>query len=73
MPSGKTLADAIDNFRGPEGAWVIDLLNAEHVECTVDQTNKVWINIDGRCVVRVGHAEAVVMDDPKRGQDVIGR
>lgn len=34
-----------------------DLINAKHVELIVDDQNKVWLNIDGQCVVRVGRAE----------------
>ena len=34
-----------------------DLLYAKYVEVLVDDNNKLWLNIDGRCVVRIGCAE----------------
>lgn len=34
-----------------------DLTYAKHVEVLVDDQNKVWLNIDGQCVARIGCAE----------------
>lgn len=48
-----------------------DALDADMVELTFDkETGKVWLNIDGRCAVRVGHADKIYLGDkllyPKR-------
>lgn len=48
-----------------------DRLNANSVEITVDSTGKVWVNIDGKCALRIGHAKVVIVDDHVRGQDTI--
>jgi len=31
-----------------------DQLKAEHIEVATDATGKVWVNVDGVCVLRVG-------------------
>lgn len=50
---------------------MLDLENADAVEFMVDTTGKVWLNVDGKCVVRIGHAFVVETDDPVYGRDVI--
>jgi hypothetical protein len=47
-----------------ESKMTLDLLDAEHVEFIVDNTGKVWVNVDGKCVVRIGHAEDVTISRP---------
>jgi hypothetical protein len=41
--------------------WVegvmLDLAKAGSIEFEVDNTGKVWINLDGRCIVRIGRVE----------------
>jgi hypothetical protein len=46
-----------------------DRLDANIVEVTVDSTGKLWVNVDGRCALRIGHCKLVVYDDPIRGRD----
>lgn len=48
-----------------------DRIDANAVEFTVDETGKVWVNVDGKCVLRIGHAKHVIADDPVRGLDVV--
>jgi hypothetical protein len=52
---------------------MIDQLTCKEIEIIVDNTNKVWINLDGRCVVRIGEAKHITMDDPIRGTEHFGR
>lgn len=44
---------------------MIDLLEAESVELVVDEQNKFWINIDGKCAVRVGKIKHLDIDLPE--------
>ena len=48
-----------------------DLRDVQDVEVSVDGTGKLWVNIEGRCVLRVGHARLVIFDDPVRGLDTV--
>ncbi len=50
---------------------LVDMLDAASVEVLVDSTGKVWINVNGACALRIGHADIVVIDDHKRGLDVV--
>lgn len=36
-----------------------DRVSARHVELVVDDQNKVWLNVDGQCVARIGLAQNV--------------
>lgn len=36
-----------------------DRAEAQHVELLVDDQNKVWLNVDGQCVARIGLAKNV--------------
>jgi hypothetical protein len=36
-----------------------DLQEVNTVEISVDQTGKLWINIDGKCALRIGHCAEV--------------
>ena len=40
-----------------------DALKAEVVEITVDDTGKLWVNVDGRCVLRIGHCDSVIAEN----------
>lgn len=50
-----------------EGNWdkikLIDLHEASEVEFIVDQHDKVWLNIEGKCAVRIGKANRVTIKD----------
>lgn len=48
-----------------------DRLSATSVEFQVDQTGKVWLNVDGKCVVRIGKADQVVIELPGRKPQTI--
>lgn len=50
---------------------LLDKLDAKKVDITVDSEGKLWVNVDDKCVIRIGHCELVLMDDPIRGQDVV--
>jgi len=59
----------------------IDMLDAETVEIEIDETGKMWINVDGRCRMRIGKVETIVIDHrslinpilPRRAQIVNGK
>jgi len=38
---------------------MIDIQSADDVEIIVDHTGKMWINVDGQCVLRVGWCKDV--------------
>lgn len=42
-----------------------DRLTAQEVELLCDKNGKVWVNVDGICVLRVGHVERVVIDNKR--------
>lgn len=44
----------------------MDKLDAVAVEITVDQFNKLWVNVDGRCVVRIGRVDEILIELPRR-------
>jgi hypothetical protein len=41
---------------------MIDMLNAGTVEIEIDETGKLWINVDGACQLRIGKAENIILD-----------
>lgn len=41
---------------------MIDMLNAGTVEIEIDETGKLWINVDGACRLRIGKAETIIID-----------
>lgn len=41
---------------------MIDMLDAGTVEIEIDETGKMWINVDGRCRLRIGAAETIIID-----------
>lgn len=41
---------------------MIDLIKAKKVDFSVDQTGKVWVNVDDQCVLRIGEATDVLID-----------
>jgi hypothetical protein len=50
--------------------YLKDVIEADTVEIQIDDTGKIWVNIDGRCALRIGHAKTIISDDPKRGRDI---
>tara|TARA_Y100000034_G_scaffold113340_1_gene148250 strand:+ start:99 stop:257 length:159 start_codon:yes stop_codon:yes gene_type:complete len=42
---------------------MIDLTKADHVEIFMDQQHKLWVNVDGKCLLRVGTVEAFEYDN----------
>ena len=59
--SGRTIHD-VKNFS------MLDIVDAMEVEFVADQFGKVWLNVDGRCVARIGRVDIVATDDPERGR-----
>lgn len=41
---------------------MLDLTNCKSISLEVDRTGKLWVNVDGKCAVRVGKAENVSID-----------
>lgn len=48
-----------DLFKAPE---MIDLTDAEHVQVYIDQKRKVWVNVDGICLLRIGKTKSYTID-----------
>ena len=42
---------------------MIDLIEADIVEITIDTTGKLWVNVDGRCLLRIRHSNNTIVDD----------
>ncbi len=42
-----------------------DRIDVKAVEFQVDDTGKVWLNVNGVCVFRAGHSQCVVVDLPR--------
>lgn len=42
--------------------YMIDLQRAEGLQVQVGSDNKVWVNVDGVCVLRIGHVETLDLD-----------
>lgn len=49
------------------GEEMFDRIEARVVEFTTDETGKCWLNIDGRCIARVGFVEQIIIDGPGDG------
>lgn len=45
---------------------MIDIDKAYDVEITVDNTGKLWINVDGICLLRIGKANIIMIDDKRK-------
>lgn len=50
---------------------MIDLTSSKAVDLRVDNTGKLWLNIDGHCVVRIGHIESLSLDIQRRAKKPI--
>jgi hypothetical protein len=50
---------------------MVDLLDATEVEFHVDVTGKCWLNLNGKCLLRVGRARhiAIIDDREVKGPD----
>jgi hypothetical protein len=57
MPSAK---DIIQLFRHDD--YTIYLQRADILQVQVGSDNQVWINVDGMCVLRIGHVETLDLD-----------
>lgn len=40
-----------------------DRIDAGIVEIQVDESGKVWVNIDGKCALRIGHVALLRLDN----------
>ncbi len=45
---------------------LLDLHEAIDVAFEIDQNNKVWLNIDGKCAVRIGRADNILILDNRK-------
>ncbi len=43
---------------------MLDLATCEGLELVVDGSGKAWVNLDGRCIIRVGKASVVYVEKP---------
>jgi len=44
---------------------------AQEVAIQVAEDGSVWVNVDGRCALRVVCAAKVIVDDPVHGSDIV--
>jgi hypothetical protein len=54
-----------DPIRDPQEKQLIDLVEALDVEVMIDHTNKLWVNVSGKCLLRIGHVDKITLDSPK--------
>jgi hypothetical protein len=48
---------------------LVDLHEAAQVEVIIDAEHKLWINLNGKCLLRVGKcADIIIQDDRSRGR-----
>lgn len=45
-----------------------DILSANIVEITIDKTGKLWVNVDGKCQLRIGQVHDVRYEVPADGR-----
>lgn len=45
-------------------AKMVDIFDTNHVEVLIDQTNKLWINVRGKCLLRIGQVDKIEIDLP---------
>jgi len=65
MPKNvKDYLDGNPKNKRPEGIC-IDLLEADTVELLYTEGGRVWVNVDGICLVRVRHALTIVSHGSK--------
>lgn len=41
---------------------LVDLFEAITVEITIDEQNKLWVDVDGKCVLRIGSADRYIVN-----------
>lgn len=46
---------------------MIDLKEAAQVEMIRDRNGKVWINLNGKCLLRVGHCDDIQYQQVRQG------
>lgn len=44
---------------------MVDLHKGSVVQFSVDTRGKLWVNVDGKCVLRIGKVDTVVFEDMK--------
>lgn len=48
---------------------MFDAIDAVEVHFFVDTENKCWLNVDGKCIARIGLADRVVIEDARRKKE----
>lgn len=46
---------------------MVDLHTVEEVEVSIDDTGKLWINVNGKCLLRVGKPARITIEDKRYG------
>ena len=64
------LPDYWSHQQQPVERQLQEAMQADHVDVVVDDTGKLWLNIDGRCAVRIGHCMRITFED-KRGRFMV--
>ncbi len=74
--SGTDIAIRIENVKSILSHWppakrplakMQDIVSADVAEFTFDDTGKLWLNVDGKCALRIGKVEEIVIDPPITG------
>ena len=51
-----------DRGKDTDDFEMLDLREASQVQIRTDRNGKVWVNLNGKCLLRVGHAYDIVME-----------
>lgn len=51
---------------------MLDLLKAQVVEVRMSHEGVLWVNVDGKCAVRIGETENLVIDQDTVNKSVTG-
>ena len=50
---------------------MLDRIRAEEIELLIDSKGKLWINVDGRCEIRIGSCKRVYVEKDGKGSELI--
>lgn len=51
---------------------MLDLLKAQVVEVRMSHEGVLWVNVDGKCAVRIGEVENLVIDQDTVNKSITG-
>lgn len=56
-----------DRSKNTQDFELVDLLGAEEVEVLISQKGRLWINVNGKCLLRVSKPERITLLDDRKG------